>query len=118
MDEIFGSPLKRLKISAYCVGVSFLLLVGVAIPLKLLLQQPSMLWFISPFHLALTCWFMVNTVQVAEEFKWRFSETTFKILVSCFIPFGTFFVAKLMLNKSKLRCNDSGPIAKVHSNNS
>jgi integral membrane protein len=103
MEEIFGSPLTRLKISAYAVGVSLLLLVGVAIPLKLLLEQPSMLWFVSPFHLALTCWFLVNTFQVAEEFEWKFSETTLKLLVSCFIPFGTFFVARLMLNKSRLK---------------
>ncbi|WP_183560544.1 DUF3817 domain-containing protein [Mucilaginibacter sp. SP1R1] len=102
MEEIFGSPLTRLKISAYAVGISLLLLVGVALPLKLLLEQPSMLWFISPFHLALTCWFFVNTFKVAEELQWRFSETTVKLLVSCLIPFGTFFVARLMLNKSRL----------------
>ncbi|UOE52522.1 DUF3817 domain-containing protein [Mucilaginibacter sp. SMC90] len=102
MEDIFGSPLLRLKISAYAVGCSLLLLIGIALPLKIFLGQPSMLWFISPFHLALTCWYFMNSFQVVEEFQWKFSKTTWTILIGCLIPFGTFIVVRSVLNKNKL----------------
>lgn len=106
MEQLFESPLMRLKFIAYAVGTSLILLVGIAVPLKFLIGQPTMLWFLTPFQIALTCWFTINTFRVAETYNWKFSTTTWKVLISCLIPFGPFIVARQMLNKKAIRQQD------------
>jgi len=102
MEMIFETPLGRLRISAYAVGISLILLLGAALPLKLILGQPNMLWTLSPVHIVLTVWFIANTLTVASEHRWKFSVITRKVLISCLIPFGTFYIDRRILkNEAK-----------------
>ncbi|WP_371415963.1 DUF3817 domain-containing protein [Pontibacter sp. SGAir0037] len=45
-----------------------------------------------PVHGALFLFFVINALRVSIEQQWEFKVTTWKILVACFIPFGTFYI--------------------------
>ncbi|SIQ31108.1 integral membrane protein [Mucilaginibacter lappiensis] len=94
---IFETPMGRLRVSAHAVGISLILLLGAALPLKIILGQPNMLWTLSPVHIVLTVWFIANTFIVAAEHRWKFKVMTRKVLISCLIPFGTFYIDRRIL---------------------
>ncbi|WP_282637531.1 DUF3817 domain-containing protein [Sphingobacterium thalpophilum] len=43
--------------------------------------------------------FLFNTLSVAVEQNWKFKTTTWKIILACFIPFGTFYIDHKILSK-------------------
>ncbi len=47
---------------------------------------------LGPIHGALFLLFVFNALRVGIEQQWKFKETTWKILIACFIPFGTFYI--------------------------
>jgi len=40
-----------------------------------------------------------NALRVGVEQQWKFRETTWKVLVACFVPFGTFYIDYKILRK-------------------
>lgn len=57
-------------------------------------------WFsklMGPIHGLLFILFVMNTLSFAVERAWKFRKITWKILVACFIPFGTFYVDRKIL---------------------
>ncbi|WP_028668022.1 DUF3817 domain-containing protein [Runella zeae] len=97
MLTYFKTPIGRLRLLAFLEGVSLLILVFVAVPLKYFAHFPVMVKILGPIHGALFLLFVFNTFQVGIEQQWKFKEITWKILVGCFIPFGTFYIdAKIL----------------------
>lgn len=86
------SPIGRLRLLALAEGTSLLLLVGVAVPLKHFYGNPALVRAIGPVHGLLFVLFVLNTLRVGVEYHWRFATTTWKVLLACFVPFGTFYV--------------------------
>ena len=80
-------------------GLSLLVLVGVAVPLKYIYHDPGLVKTMGPIHGLLFLFFVINTISVGVEYKWKFSETTWKVLLACFVPFGTFYVDYTILRK-------------------
>ncbi|GGE97988.1 DUF3817 domain-containing protein [Hymenobacter cavernae] len=86
------SPIGRLRLLALAEGTSLLLLVGVAVPLKHFYDNPALVRAIGPVHGLLFVLFVLNTLRVGIEYHWRFATTTWKVLLACLVPFGTFYV--------------------------
>lgn len=42
---------------------------------------------------------MINTISVGIEYGWKFKETTWKVLLACIIPFGTFYIDYTILRR-------------------
>lgn len=84
------SPIGRLRLLGYAEGFSLLLLVGLAVPLKYFYHDPSLVRALGPVHGALFLLFIVNTVRLGLEDHWR-AATLGKVLLSCVVPFGTFY---------------------------
>lgn len=78
-------------------GLSLLILVFVAMPLKYGYSDPSLVKSMGPVHGALFLLFVINTISVGIVYQWRFSETTWKVLLACMIPFGTFYIDHTLL---------------------
>lgn len=76
-----------------------MLLVGVAVPVKHLWHDPFLVRVIGPVHGLLFLLFVLNTFSVAVEYNWKFSSVTWKLLLACFIPFGTFYAERKILRK-------------------
>lgn len=101
MFTLLKTQLGRLRIISYLEGISLLTLLFIAVPLKYFGKDPSLVQAVGPVHGALFLWFILNTLTVAVEQNWKFKSTTWKVLVACLIPFGTFYVDRRFLQKSK-----------------
>jgi integral membrane protein len=95
------TKIGRLRLVAFLEGVSLLVLVGIAVPLKYIYSNPSLVKTMGPIHGMLFVLFVFNTISVGVEYKWKFSTTTWKVLLACFIPFGTFYIDKKILSRIK-----------------
>jgi integral membrane protein len=82
---------------AFLEGVSLLVLVGIAVPLKYVYEDPHWVEILGPVHGLLFLLFVVNTVSVGVEYRWKFRTTTWKLLVACVVPFGTFYIDRKIL---------------------
>lgn len=91
----------RLRILGFLEGISLLLLVFVAVPLKYGLDSPGLSKMLGPVHGVIFLLFLFNTLSVGVEQRWKFRTTTWKILAACFIPFGTFYIDHKFLKHIK-----------------
>lgn len=99
MNNLFKSSLGRLRIISYLEGISLLILLFIAVPLKYYGHDPSLVKAMGPIHGALFLWFIFNTLSVGVAEHWKLKETTWKVLIACIIPFGTFYIDRHLLRK-------------------
>ncbi len=99
MIQLLKTKIGRLRIIAILEGISLLILVFIAMPLKYFFSYPNISQFIGPVHGALFLLFVFNTLNVGIEQQWKFSKTTWIVLIACIIPFGTFYIDTKILNK-------------------
>ncbi len=94
-----NTNLNRLRILAYLEGISFLLLIGVGMPLKYMYEMPKPNLVIGMIHGILFIAYCVWVVVVMREKSWSFKKT-FLALLASFLPFGT-FVADVKIFKAE-----------------
>ncbi|WP_339610924.1 DUF3817 domain-containing protein [uncultured Planktosalinus sp.] len=85
--------IKAFKITALWEGVSLLVLLFIAMPLKYLLNQPEMVSIVGMIHGILFLAYVVLAFMVYNELNWNF-KTLFIVLFASVIPFGTFYIEK------------------------
>ena len=103
MKQLFTSSLGRLRVLAFLEGISLLVLVCIAVPLKYFFHDPSLVKSLGPVHGALFVLFVINALYVGVEEQWSFTKTTCKVLIACFIPFGTFYIDYKVLRPLQLK---------------
>lgn len=89
--KLLRTKIGRLRIMGYLEGISLIILVFIAVPLKYGYGNETLTKMMGPIHGALFLLFLLNTFSAGIEQKWK-AKTTGMILASCFIPFGTFYV--------------------------
>jgi integral membrane protein len=99
--ELLKTKIGQLRIVAFLEGISLLVLVFIGMPLKYWLSSPTMVKTMGPIHGVLFLLFVVSTIGVAVNQNWSFKTTTWKVLLSSFIPFGTFYIDKKILREIK-----------------
>lgn len=97
LSQTFKTPLGRLRLLSYLEGISLLILIFIAVPLKYWVQQPMLVKALGPIHGMLFLWFVISTLSVGVERHWKFRQTTWKVLLACLIPFGTFYIDRRIL---------------------
>jgi len=95
-----NNSIGRLRVIAILEGSSLLLLAFVAVPLKYGMNLPQLSSILGMIHGGLFLWFVLNTIRVAVEYEWKFNQTTWKVLLACLIPFGTFYIDRKILKKT------------------
>lgn len=73
-------------------GVSMLLLVFVAMPLKYMAGQPEMVRIVGSIHGGLFILLVLYALYVGFEQGWSFRKVTFWVLAGSIFPFGPFIV--------------------------
>lgn len=99
MTKYFTTAIGRLRLLAFFEGLSLLILVFIGVPMKHFLQDPALVKAMGPIHGALFLIVVLLAFQISIAQNWKFKETTWKILVACIIPFGTFYIDHTMLSK-------------------
>ena len=79
----------RLRLFAYLEGISFLVLLGVGMPLKYMYGMPKPNLVIGMAHGLLFMAYCAFVYIVMGEQKWSASKT-FLAVLAAFLPFGTF----------------------------
>lgn len=97
MKKYFTTAIGRLRLYAFLEGISLLVLIFIAVPLKYIYESPALVKNIGPVHGALFLLFVFNALLTGVEQKWKFGETTWKVILACFIPFGTFYIDRKIL---------------------
>lgn len=91
--------IKAFKILSYLEAVSFLVLLGIAMPLKYMYDMPEYVRVVGMAHGILFVLYIIGAYYMYEKLNWKFS--TFMIVVLCSIlPFGPFYADKKYLPSS------------------
>ena len=90
--------LKKFRIIALLEGFSFLLLLGVAMPLKYLYAMPIAVKIAGMTHGVFFLLFVFFLMQVKSELNWS-GNKTFIAFVASLLPFGTFVLDAKVLKK-------------------
>jgi len=99
MIDLFKTKVGRLRIIGFLEGISLLVLIFIAVPMKYYFQNPSLSKTLGPIHGTMFLLFLFNALSVGIEHNWKFKTTTWKIILACFIPFGTFYIDKTILRR-------------------
>lgn len=97
MITLLKTPVGQLRVLGYLEGISLIMLLFVAVPLKYWNGNPALVKALGPVHGLLFLWFVFNTLSVGVEQRWKFQQTTWKVLIACIIPFGTFYIDRYIL---------------------
>ena len=87
------------RITALLEGVSYLLLLFIATPIKYLYEDPQYVKMLGMPHGILFMAYVVLAILISANMKWT-TKTLWIVLIASVIPFGTFYIDKKYLNKS------------------
>lgn len=100
---ILKSPVGRLRLVAFVEGCSYLLLLGVAMPLKYFAGLPVAVSIVGSIHGALFLLFCAALAQAMAAARWSALHAGI-VFTSSLIPFGTFAIdARLKREDERLR---------------
>ncbi|RYF74885.1 MAG: DUF3817 domain-containing protein [Cytophagaceae bacterium] len=88
--NLFNSPKIRLRLVGFAEGLSFLILVFIAVPLKRIGGHPEAVQVVGPIHGLLFVMYVLTVIQAKTEYNWPLGKTLLALLASV-IPGGTFY---------------------------
>ena len=83
-------------------GVSFLVLLLIAMPLKYIWDKPWMVQNVGMAHGVLFVAYVFMVIFCREDFRWNIKQSALALIAS-FIPFGTFWVNAKLVPSQKRR---------------
>lgn len=87
---------KTFRIISFLEGVSYLLLLFIAVPIKYLKGDATYVKMLGMPHGLLFMLYIVLAIVIQKQMKWNF-KTLIIVLACSVIPFGTFYVDKKYL---------------------
>lgn len=87
--------IKNLILTGHVEGISYLILLFIAMPLKYALNIPDAVRYIGMLHGILFVLFIIVILFVLIE-KLITVKTAFVLFIISLIPFGTFFIKKIL----------------------
>jgi len=88
------------RIVAFLEGLSYILLLFIATPIKYIYENPAYVKMLGMPHGILFMAYVVIAILIAGELKWN-TKTLAIILLAGIIPFGTFYVDNKHLKKAQ-----------------
>jgi integral membrane protein len=91
--------LGLLRIIGLLEGISYIALLGIAMPLKYLADYPEPLYPTGLAHGLLFSLYIFFVFLVTYQLKWKFTTFSLAVLASL-VPFGTFIADKKIFSKA------------------
>ena len=88
---MLGNEIGRLRLAGLFEGASFLILLGVAMPLKYIWDMPLAVRIVGSAHGALFLLYCLALVLAWPEARWPFKRAAL-IFLCAFLPFGPFLI--------------------------
>lgn|GEM_PF-72950 len=104
-QAMFKSPLSTLRFIGNIEGISYLLLLGLAMPLKYMAGMPMAVKIMGSIHGALFVAFMYALFRVWIAEKWNLGKVTMAFLLSL-VPFGTFYLDRKIREEEVIKMSD------------
>ena len=98
--QFFSSLKGRLRVVALLEGLSFLILLGIAMPLKYLYGQPALVSSVGMMHGVLFVWYGLLIMQAKVVFDWSWGNF-FMAGIASLLPFGTFYADHKLFKQSE-----------------
>jgi|LauGreDrversion4_2_1035121.scaffolds.fasta_scaffold01975_3 integral membrane protein len=89
---------QTFKKLAIAEGISFLIILGITMPLKYIMNNGMPNKIVGMIHGALFIYYCIAVIIVKDKFRWDFKKTVIALIASV-IPFGTFYVEKKMITE-------------------
>ena len=89
-QTMFSTPLARLRTIGFLEGLSFLVLLGIAMPLKYVAGKPEMVSIVGSLHGGLFVLYAAAVAHVMFVRRWPI-ERAMLAMVAAVVPFGPFF---------------------------
>ena len=83
--------LKLFRIIAFLEGLSYILLLFIATPIKYIMDEPKYVKILGMPHGLLFIAYIVLAVIVGANLKWK-TKVMRNVLLASIIPFGTFYI--------------------------
>jgi len=83
--------IKVLRVISYLEGISYILLLFIAVPIKYYANDPSLVKLLGMPHGLLFVAYVILSLVSSKKYRWN-SKKTLVVLISSVIPFGTFYV--------------------------
>ena len=83
--------IKTLRVISYLEGISYILLLFIAVPIKYYANDPSLVKLLGMPHGLLFVAFVILSLMNSKKYNWSFIKTIV-VLISSIVPFGTFYV--------------------------
>jgi integral membrane protein len=99
---MLSSPLGRLRIIGFLEGLSFIILLGIAMPLKYYADMPQAVRIVGMAHGILFIAFIFLTLQAKFIYQWSFGKMLLLWLASV-IPLGTFYADYKILRHEDMK---------------
>ena len=94
------TTIGRLRITGFLEGMSYILLLGICMPLKYIWEMPEPTYYVGMAHGVLFVAYCILVVLAMVKYKWNLL-TTFWALLASLLPFGTFVADAKIFSKEK-----------------
>ncbi|MEJ8801659.1 DUF3817 domain-containing protein [Pontibacter sp. H249] len=94
------TPISRFRVIGFYEGLSYLLLLGIAMPVKYILGIPELVKYVGWAHGVLFIAYMFALLQVTLEHRWSFGKVA-AAFVASLLPFGPFILDKKLLQNEE-----------------
>ncbi len=95
-----SNTLGRLRVTGIIEGLSFIILLAVAMPLKYLAGKPAMVSVVGMAHGVLFVLYIALTIVAKFQYPWSWKRM-FLLWGASVVPFGTFYVDYKLLRHER-----------------
>lgn len=96
--RLLSSTLGRLRLIGFLEGLSFLVLLGIAMPLKYLAGQPLAVRHVGMAHGLLFVLYVLLLISATIQYGWSARKAVLGFVASL-VPFGTFWADKRLFRE-------------------
>ena len=86
-----NSSIGKLRIAGISEGISYIVLLFIAMPVKYFMNMPEAVWYTGWVHGLLFLMFILALVNTTITMGWNFKKVFFSF-IAALLPFGTFVI--------------------------